>query len=449
MNKEKETYCVYLGACDGYDAEKTASIIERALEKIPLPRPITGKIVIKPNLVMAHPKVATESYTRKEVMEGIIQAIQKKGENIEQIDIVEKSGLGITTAGQFRNAGYRKLKRKYGVKLRAMEERRRAMVVLEKGRVHTHISIAREMAERDFLVFAPRLKTNVLADAYTGALKLNVGTIDGAERLLHHNHLLPAKIVDILEIANPDLVVTDGIRLSFGGNQMTQHAVDMGVIAVSTNAVAHDMVCAKLLGLDPFKIEHIKEAMDRGYGPASFDQIEILGDFPIQKGQEICKALDFGFYNVEKFDCNFKIISGTPYCTGGCQGIFLDWLHMVKDRKPKRLKRFPKLTVLVGKVVKPVKDKKVLMVGDCAAASPYITAKKIIRIKGCPPSHKRIAWDMMIRLRLLAPLVLPSLIVDAYVMYPIKKIKGWLANTRYKAMPETQTITGQTGDEKK
>ena len=425
---------VYLGSCSDYNAGTAASIIEQALTEFPLPKPISGKVVIKPNLVMAHPKVAPDAYTHKEVIEGILKVIKKQGKDIEKIDIVEKSGLGVTTSTMYRCAGYRKLKRKYGVKLRAMEARRRNTVVLEKGKVHSHISIAREIAERDFLVFAPRLKTNVLSHAYSGALKLNIGIIDGKERMLYHNHDLHIKIVDLLEAANPDLIVTDGIRLAFGGSQLTQHGTDMGVIAVSTNAVAHDMVCAKLLGLDPFKIEHIKEAMQRGYGPSSFDEIEILGDFPIEKGQKISNQLDFGFYPVDRFQSNFDIRVGVPYCTGGCQGIFLDWLHMVKDRKPKRLKKLPKLTVVIGKVNGPVEAKKILMMGECARATHPVKAGKIVCVGGCPPSHKWTVLKMMIHFRVLAPLVRPSLIFDGFVLYPIKKIKGWLVNLTYKPL---------------
>jgi hypothetical protein len=250
--------------------------------------------------------------------------------------------------------------------------------------------------------------------------------------MYHHNMDLHKKMIDLLEIANPDLIVTDGIRFAFGGNQMTQHGMQLGALIISTNAVAHDMVCAKMLNLDPFKIEHIKEAMDRGYGPKSFSEIEILGDLPVESVQEKTKNLDYGFYPVDQFKCNFKIISGTPYCTGGCQGIFLDWLHMVKDRKPKTLRRFPQLTALVGKVTQRVEVKTVLLVGDCARASPNIHAKRIIRIKGCPPTHKRIVWDMMVKLFLLAPLVRPSLIWDGFGLYPLKKLKGILINLNFK-----------------
>ncbi len=423
---------VYLGTCEVYNADSVASIIDEALNHLTLGKPISGNVVIKPNLVMAHSKVATESFTRKEVVEGIIKTILKRGSEIHRIDIVEKSGLGITTAGAFRNAGYKKLRQYEHVHLRAMEERRRTTVVLEKGRVHAHISIASEMAERDFLIFAPKLKTNVLSHALSAALKLNIGTIDGKERIFQHHHKLHEKIVDILEAANPDLIVTDGVRFSYGGNQMTQRGTDLGVVVVAANAVAHDMVCAKLLNLDPYKIEHIKEAMDRGYGPVSFDEIEIMGDYPVERAQQVTRELDFGFMPVDRFKCNFTIKSGTPYCTGGCQGIFLDWLHMVKDRTPKRLERFPRLTVVLGKVEEKINAKRVILVGDCAPASPNVEAKRITRIKGCPPTHKMIILQMMLRHWLLAPMVLPSLILDGFGRYPIKKLKGWIANRKRK-----------------
>jgi uncharacterized protein (DUF362 family) len=347
---------------------------------------------------------------------------------VDQVDIVEKSGLGVSTASMFRWAGYPQVARRYGARLRAMEEIPRRTVVLAKGKLHRHISVAREMAERDFLIFMPKLKTNVLSHGYSGALKLNIGTVDSRERLFHHHRDLPIKIVDILEAANPDLIITDGVRLAFGGNQMTQAGAAFGVVAVSTDAVAHDMICARMLGLDPFKIEHIREAVDRGYGPRTLQSIEVLGDFPLRKGVSIARKLDFGFHPVQNFPCRFKIHSGSPLCVGGCQGIFLDWLHMVKDRNPGRLGRFPKMTVLIGRVEKPVTDKTVLLVGDCAKASPRVSARRIARIPGCPPTHKRIVLTMMLRFFLIAPLVRPSLIIDSFVLYPIKKIKGWALN---------------------
>lgn len=432
-------YRVYLGACSEYSAEKISALISDAYQKGVFSKRPFGKIVIKPNLVMAHPKVATESFTRKQVIEGILKFLSNKERDIEKIDICEKSGLGVTTSTMFRNAGYYQLKKRYPVKCCAMEERRKTKLVLKKGVIHSHLNVAREMAERDFLIFAPKIKSNVLSQAISAALKLNIGTIDGLERMHHHHRDLAVKIVDILEIADPDLIVSDGVRMSYGGNQMTQHGTDLGVIVIAQNAVAHDMVCAHLLGLDPFAVDHIREAMDRGYGPTAFDQIEISGDYKPETGRAITAGLNLGYIPVESFKSNLKIHSGTPCCIGGCQGIFLDWLYMLKDRKPHLLQKLPHLLVCIGKVEQRVSNKKILLVGECACASNIDNYKSVVRIRGCPPSHKRIVWDMLVNFLVFNPLVRPSLIFDGFVLYPLKKIKGWLINLRFKPLLNKRT----------
>ncbi|MBN1779684.1 DUF362 domain-containing protein [bacterium] len=421
-----KTYPVYVGHCPEYNSEHIGQIILDALQTVEPSRPVCGNVVIKPNLVMAHPKVATEGFTRKQVIEGILMVLSGR-QDVTRIDIVEKAGLGVTTSMMYRHAGYRDLVKKYPVRLRAMEEGKRQLVILKKGRLHPHVHIAKEMAERDFLIFAPKLKTNVLSQGYSGALKLNIGTIDSIERIRDHNQKLTDKITDLLEIANPDLIITDGIRFAYGGNQMTQHGMDFGAVIVSANAVAHDMVCASLIGLDPMKIDHIRAAAERGYGPSSMDEIEIAGDFPLSRGKQLVKGLDFGFQPVHEFKSNFNIISGSPYCTGGCQGIFLDWLLMIQDRRKRWMKFFPKWTVLIGQADAPPDGRTLLLVGRCAFASRHLKGRRCIKIWGCPPTHKRIVLTMMC-FGILAPLVLPSLIWDSFVIYPLKKIKGWILN---------------------
>jgi len=423
-----EKHTVYLGACPDYRPARIADVIRRGFTHIHPKIPLAGHVVIKPNLVMAHTAVAPEGYTRKELLDGLLQTLPSISGDISRIDIVEKSGLGVTTSSMFKNAGYHDLRKKYGVGLRSMEEGPQIRVILEHGTVHDQVTVAREMAFRDFLIFTPKLKSNVLSHGLSAALKLNIGTIDSRERLHKHHHELPAKIVDLLEIANPDLIVTDGIRMAFGGNQMTEHGTPLGVIVMAANAVAHDIVCAHLMNLNPDKIEHICEAVRRGYGPASLKDIEITGDFPVEKARTITKSLDLGFRPVHDVDCPLSIHSGNPYCTGGCHGIFLDWLYMIRDRKPRLFERLPAMTVLIGKVEKAVEDRRIVMIGNCAAESSGFRGRRVVRIRGCPPSHKRIVWDMLVHFLIFNPLVRPELIIDAYVRYPFKKIKGWLIN---------------------
>jgi NAD-dependent dihydropyrimidine dehydrogenase PreA subunit len=40
------------------------------------------------------------------------------------------------------------------------------------------------------------------------------------------------------------------------------------------------MVSFKMVGIKPKDVPHIGEAMNRGIGPSSFDEVEVLGDLP-------------------------------------------------------------------------------------------------------------------------------------------------------------------------
>lgn len=436
-------YKVYLGSCPHYKTNQLQSVINKGMNHIELNQPIIGHVVIKPNLVMAHPVIAPSGFTRSEVVEGLLKILRDQFKDIQQIDIVEKSGLGVTTAKMFKNAGYNRLKKKYNIRLRAMEENPQVRVKLTNGKVHQSVNVAREMLQKDFLIFMPKLKSNVLSHGLSAALKLNIGTIDSKERLHRHHYDLPAKIVDLLEIANPDLIVTDGIRMAYGGNQMTQHGKDLGLIAISNNAVAHDIVCAHCLNLDPMKIDHIKEAVDRGFGPASLKEIEILGDYPIHKAQSIVSEIDLGFLPVDQVQSPMHVYSGTPYCVGGCHGIFLDWIYMIKDRKPKLFKKLPALNIVIGKVEENIKKGQIVFIGNCAKQSNLSSGGRKVWIKGCPPSHKRIVWDMLVNFLIFNPLVRVELVIDAYLMYPIKKVKGWLLNLNRPTMQRGERIYEQ------
>ena len=373
---------VYLGACAAYDSQQIATVIRAGLEAIQFNGSMTGHVVIKPNLVMAHPAVATEGYTRPDVVDALLTLLRQEHPQIRKLDIVEKSGLGITTTAMFKYAGYHKLRKKHGVRLRAMEAIPKVEVRLHNGQAHQSVTVAREMAERDVLIFMPKLKSNVLSHGLSGALKLNIGTIDGRERLHRHHYDLPHKIADMLEIAHPDLIITDGIRMAYGGNQMTQHGTHLGVIVIADNPVAHDLVCARLLNLNPADIEHIQEAARRGYGPSTLDEVNILGDYPVEKAQSITGNLDLGFRPVDQVESPMTVHSGTPYCTAGCHGIFLDWIYMIKDRKPKLFDKLPALNVIIGKVEKDLEAGRFVLIGDCAKMSRLPKDGRKVWIRG-------------------------------------------------------------------
>ena len=410
----KEKPKVILRRADAYDPLALAEIIGAGLDEFGLGRRIRGKITIKPNVVMAHHKVTPSAYTRSEFLDGLFTALEARAEGRPEVRVAEKCGAAIPTSRMFRRAGYYRLRKKHRFSLRPIETARKKTVPLRKGKVHQRIRTSREIADRDFLIYAPKLKTNALAHGLTAALKLNIGILCDGERMWNHNYNLDEKVVDLLEVGHPDFIATDAVEVSFGGNHLTQHGHHLGVVIMATNPLAHDVVCAHIFHLDPEKVGHLAAARARGYGSLDLGEIEIGGDISLPEIRERTKGWETGFIRADDVACNIKIRSGEPYCTGGCHGVFLDWLYMIKDRKPKLWPKLPEWTVVIGKYKDDITADRVLLVGACTEVEGRIKAKRKIKIGGCPPKHKTLVLLLFLRAGIINPLFRLDLIIDAY-----------------------------------
>lgn len=294
-----------------YDPAAIEAVIRDGLKELGLDSQVRGRVTIKPNVVMAHPKVAPSAFTRPEFLEGLVRALQAVPA-VERITVAEKCGAAIPTSRMFRRAKYYKLRRKYGFRLVPIEEGRKKTVALSKGVVHKTIRTGRDIVDNDFLIYAPKLKTNVLAQGLTAALKLNIGILCDRQRMWNHNSNLDDKIVDLLEAGYPRFIVTDGIEVSLGGNQMTQHGRHLGLIVMSDHPLANDAVCARIFHLDPRGIRHLAIAAGRGYGSLALEDIEVSGDITLDEIRRTTEGWETGYVRVDDIDAPIKVISGEP-----------------------------------------------------------------------------------------------------------------------------------------
>ncbi len=397
-----------------YDPEKIECIIREGLEEFDLTSRVQGRITIKPNVVMAHHKIAPSAYTRPEFLDGVLGAITHINGKAKRITIAEKCGAGLPTTRMFRRAGYYRLKRNHKIKLLPIEESKKTTVTLKKGKVHERIKTAREIATNDFCVYTPKLKSNALSYGLTAALKLNIGILCDRERMRDHNYKLDEKIIDLYEVGLPDFIATDAIEVSLGGNHLTQHGFPLGIIVMATNAVAHDAVCARILHLAPRNIPHLRIAQERGYGPIDIEDIDISGDVSLEEVQRTTKEWDLGLMDIRDLDCGMEVLCGEPFCQGGCHGVVLDWLHMIKDRKPRLWENLPSWTLVMGKYRGDVSADRVLVIGSCSEIQGRVKVRIKRRIKGCPPKHKDLVLKFLLKTGIINPMFRLGLIIDAY-----------------------------------
>ena len=196
MSQEK----VLLRAVPDYDPSRIEQIIREGLTELGLSGAHRSRITIKPNVVMAHHRTAPSAYTRPEFLDGLIRALRDGRNPGPEIAVAEKTGTGIPTSRMFRRAGYYALKKRHPIRLRPIEEARKKTVPLQKGKIHRRITTSRDIVDSDFLISAPKLKSNSLSHGLTAAVKLNVGILCDRERMWNHNCHLDEKIVDLLEV---------------------------------------------------------------------------------------------------------------------------------------------------------------------------------------------------------------------------------------------------------
>jgi uncharacterized protein (DUF362 family) len=396
---------------DSYDHEALTAAIGRGLEYVGAR--LRGNVVAKASWVFAHRRLSAAACTRPEVAHAALELLLRQDPELYVL-MCGSSGLGLPTRRMaaaargehkpFRRRGFAALPRLHRgrVQIRPTDETRYYRYQLSVGRAMTdgerrdpdadlgadvryweRIVTGWELQHADSVLFFPKLKTDVLSHGMSAAVKLQgTGFLRNADRLHGHDWNNGRRIADMLEITDPDLIITDAVDIGRGGSQMTQAAHRLGVILVADNAVAHDVVCAHILGLDAASIPHLEIAADRGFGPLDLDAIDLETEEPLERLAARVRGFGAsGLMPVDRFGGYFQqttgaplplqIVAGEPYDGVGSCGILLDWLYTAFDVPAKRdaMKSWPTASVFVGAVQEDPAHDLVYLVGDRAIAS--------------------------------------------------------------------------------
>ncbi len=459
---------------------------------------LRGNVVAKANWLLSHRRFATASSTRPELVAGALEALFARQSQLRVL-FSGSAALGCSARHQARRARGRvgPLAREGYLALEAMFRGQVTVRPTDEAQLYRYqLSVGRRMSreQRDLLdaeldvdlrywdrvvagyelyhadavVLFPKLKTSVLAGGLCGAVDLQgVGFLRGVDRLDGHNRHNARRVVDMLEVTDPDLVITDAIEVGFGGGTMTQSGHHLGLLVVADNAVAHDAVCARLLGLDPQQNPQLRLAAERGFGSIEEADIEIGGDVDLQRAA--LQVVGFGPHvvgRVDDFSKRFERYCGAAlpldiHCGGFYEeaagaGVLLDWLYSSFDhpRFRERMKRWPRCSVFVGEVQERPRNERIYLVGDRAIASfaaqtdfmqpalklPLFIQRQlagsfglyryrlkgggrgwVTAISGNPPSRQAISWAFLLGSlgRISPPLLgaLPSPVEACYQLF--------------------------------
>jgi uncharacterized protein (DUF362 family) len=378
---------VLIRRCDEYDSEKIYGIVKEGMEELEV-KP-SGKVLLKPNVVMAQPEIFPHAFTRKEFLDGVLSATREQAENVNEIAVGERSGITIATRYCFKNAGYPEVIKKHKAKAYYFDEVKQVPVKLHiEGKLRDEIFVPKPIKECDFLINLPKFKAHPWC-RLTLSLKNFIGIQDDRHRLVDHNSFLEHKIADLQEVIQPNFIAIDSI---IAGEKMmlTPTPFPMGAIVMGTNSCAVDTVGCHMVNVDPKELIHLRYASERGFGPMSLDEIEVSGDYPLGEIQEKTKNFKITLERIDKYfgeNSNLSCTVGSfpeehsrDYCWGGCPGALQEAMHVFKGFYPNVEQEMRKVRYVVGRGEGPLhvaEDERVMFVGNCTDWKGSIDGREI------------------------------------------------------------------------
>ena len=378
---------VLIMRCDEYDPVQIAGIIKEGMQDLGVTP--SGNILLKPNVVLAHPEVFPYAFTRKEFLDGVISATKELAQDVKKISVGERSGITVSTRSNFKQAGYPEVVKKHKIKVDYFDEVQQVPVSIKGAKVlREQLFVPKPIAECDFLINLPKFKAHPWC-RLTLSLKNFIGIQDDRHRLVDHNQFLEHKIADLQAVIQPKFIAIDGIT---AGQKMmlTPTPFALGAIIMGTNSCAVDTVGCHMVNVDPKDLVHLRYASERGFGPMKLDQIEVGGDFPLEEVQVKTKDFEFCLERIDDYfgeESNLSCTVGAfpeqhspDYCWGGCPGALQEAMHIFRGFYPNVDKEMGKIRYVVGKVTAPLNladNERVIFAGSCTSWEGKIDGENV------------------------------------------------------------------------
>lgn len=248
-----------------------ADAVERAMTLAGWTRhvPEGARVALKPNLCWDLPLPGAQ--TSPWVLDAVITVLATRA---AEIVVVEAGQIAVDVDAALERSGLGRVVRERGLEFVNMSRGRFVEARLEGAHVLTDASVPDVLAGR-VLVSVPVLKTHGLT-TISGALKNQWGCLP--ETRYRYHPVIDEAIGELNAILRPSFAVLDGTIALAGSGPKTGRPRVVDLVMASADLVALDSVAARVVGLDPEGIAHIRHASRLGLGTSL--GIEIVGDEP-------------------------------------------------------------------------------------------------------------------------------------------------------------------------
>jgi uncharacterized protein (DUF362 family) len=269
---------VALLPCPDYGPEALAEAI-RAGWRSSRPPDIRGKrVLIKPNVVDV--SADRPIHTDPRLIEALILHLGTLG--AREIILAEGTSHNRDTEWLFRRSGYEALAKRQGVRLVDLnyDDISPVKCVNPRATLLREISLPETVRTADIIISVPKMKTHKLA-GITLSMKNMFGILPGMiygwpKNTLHWNGI-PLSICEINGTIKTHYSIVDGVVGMEGHGPIMGTARKVGVLVMGDNALAVDATAARVMGVDPARVDYLAMAHKIRLGSLRGEDIAVAG----------------------------------------------------------------------------------------------------------------------------------------------------------------------------
>ena len=230
-----------------------------------------SRVLIKVNFITTK-TWDTGATTDPIVVEALILRLKDLG---VEVKVVESDATMTNADKAFEITGMKEMCQRHDIEcinLRHVKDK--VKIPIPNGETLSSITVPRIVKE-SAIISAAKLKTH-MATKVTLGMKNMFGLLPDKFKGKYHAQGISKVVVDINTVLKPTLTVIDGFVAMEGRGPTDGTPVKMDLVIAGKDVVATDATGARVMGLDPHEISHIRTAAEKGLG--NIDNIEIVGE---------------------------------------------------------------------------------------------------------------------------------------------------------------------------
>jgi predicted dehydrogenase/uncharacterized protein (DUF362 family) len=225
-------------------------------------------VVIKPNV--CHPKnLENMVITDPKVLEAVINLAKQRTKNVLVVESDARSG---TAEKRAIDTGVMDVIKKCDAEFFNLSHDE----VEERKVADLSIQIPKTVLRADYFVNLPKVKTNL--DVFISVAMKNMFGVIATKRKTQFHSKLSDVLVYLNQAVHQNLIIADGIVAMEGLGPINGKPVNLGLIISGKNPVTVDAACCHIMGFNPYAVEALWKAHQKGMGEIDREKIRFLGE---------------------------------------------------------------------------------------------------------------------------------------------------------------------------